>query len=167
MFTAINAPYSEFKYCPTRVLQYWSEIWKHFDLITKPDKFFTKLASAQKPILCHQGRVWFPFYCCYGSHYISIILQFRHASEQKNIQRFPCLRYFYFPLFSCSIVLPYFFSNTDGECVLFVFMHMNSIRWMPMIRWLKFPFRVHFLHKTVQLSVCEQNVCENIPNSAT
>ena len=30
---------------------------------------------------------------------------------------------------------------------------MNSIRWMPMIRWLKFPFRVHILHKTVQLSV--------------
>lgn len=41
------------------------------------------------------------------------------------------------------------------ECVLFVFMHMNSIRWMPMIRWLKFPFRVHILHKTVQLSVHE------------
>ena len=32
---------------------------------------------------------------------------------------------------------------------------MNSIRWMPMIRWLKFPFRVHILHKTVQLSVHE------------
>lgn len=32
---------------------------------------------------------------------------------------------------------------------------MNGIRWMPMIRWLKFPFRVHILHKTVQLSVHE------------
>lgn len=32
---------------------------------------------------------------------------------------------------------------------------MNSIRWMPMIRWLKFPLRVHILHKTVQLSVHE------------
>lgn len=34
-------------------------------------------------------------------------------------------------------------------------MHMNSIRWKPMIRWLKFPFWVRILHKTVQLSVHE------------
>lgn len=51
---------------------------------------------------------------------------------------------------------------------------MNSIRWMPMIRWLKFPFRVHILHKTVQLSVhelwggCVRNwlkACPTVPPS--
>lgn len=106
--------------------------------------------------------------CLCKSYIVSINLQLRHAAEEKTVFRESSTWSLLLPIIFSAISEAYgffvvqcdfLFSESslcaDRECVLFVFMHMNSIRWMPMIRWLKFPFRVHILHKTVQLSVHE------------